>query len=1399
MKGVYMSSINWNKFQEKFGNSCHNEFESMARMIFKIKELNNPNITLNQLSNQAGIEVEPIEYGKDKISFQAKFFTNQVNYDDIVDSISKIIKYYENRLTKVILYCNKKINNSMKYEDAVLKLKSKGIELIPYCDENILDLLKTNEQYRAIRELYFGDIDYSSLIKERCDIFKNNIQRNYINSKFINRDELQALKDNLDKKYIVLHGDANTGKSAIIGDFCNYLENENIEYLPLNFDENYPEGTLSQYSKSLGFNISIDSLIAMKSTKNKMVLIIEQFDAIRWNSRHSGNALTIFYQLIQNLSGIENISIVLVTRTVDLEEVRNIFKKYDSKDENLKEIYVNKISDIKLKEILGNNFSKIQDHTKALLKTIGNIKIFNELSNKIDNICTQADLIKEFFNQKHQQLKLYNCEDEAKRIEEYVVQQQKSKNQLFVAENEIELKYSKETLNKMIEVGIFEKTNNYKIRFSHQCLYDYLLASGLYIKYKSGCKINNLIYLYNKSPIENLDVIKQFLEILKNEEDQFCHILDEILFNNHICFLFKKLALSEFTAFNYKSKQQVNLFYKIINSRFYGKKYIYQLSCNKPYIVETIIDNKLYDKDLSDYDFNQYVSILVTVLNNNEKFENEYLKLINKNQNNMERLSRLVHQIDDFESSQKLFDKKISIIRENPNLFEYHSIDELDSKSPERLLDYIEVVIDIDKPNHMIELIEANKIPITLKKYASVINNKIYNCFCNSKDTYGLQYFYDINCIHLYEKLDWLKDCFHYTLQFVDLETLKKYLNSKINYVIDCALNIIPTLKNGYKILNFIIDTKFITKQNFHLTRNRIHLISNCISTFNEKITSKRFKSLENEIINYRVPNWIEFAKERLKQRKIGIYCAFFGEEQKILLSSLNFEKLNIATKDFLLFLKRRFIKPEMYPLDYKEGVSECRTVVSCINDKKLSKQQWIKILTNNKTGKKERFSTTVDKNGNFVSSDIHSICSTLFTYANKNKEMFIDILQNYKLRQDFIPTILEALAINNKSENKSQNEQILNVFKTYFDLQDEYITNSFLRFIRETFIIDEWIIDKLIILAKIPASNRMTCVNEKNEYSKLWQEHFENNQTLSIYILMNYLLKLNKRPVWLKDLIEICNTNDNKMLKLSELELYYGCLNFDKLFAQTQIFNLLNQYPWLAEDNLFFNMSDYCIIEKSCKKSFVKFYQHHKNCFTSKILEKYLGRFIYYYVLYGYYKKEVITILKQQCDNEINIVMVLFDLIESCFIYNNECKNPLKLDQSRRLIIVLKCILNHCKRVSESLMLKAKENIYFFEKYNLLNKLLFLKNNDFMYMHSLLELLKILTPIKQYDSFIFKTFLYQAQNNTNFSYYSIDVLNCLYKLYGEYTTKEKRNKDKCVKIIEKIYKISYTSNLINC
>lgn len=1402
-----MSSINWNTFQAKFGENCHVKFENLARMIFKIKELNDPYINLVQLPNQAGIEVEPVSNGKEKISFQAKFFTLNVDYNNIKESADEIKEHYKDKVDRVILYCNKKLNYyaSKTYANTIQSLKDVGIVLEQFCDENILDLLKTNDKYSFLKEFYFGEKDYSNLIKARCNHFCNSIKRNLINNKFIDREEKKELIKNLDKKYIILHGDANTGKSAIIGSLCEYFESQNMDYLPISLDINYPEKNLLQFSQTLGFSTPLKSLMYIKnqeSKQNNFYLILDQFDAIRWNSFHSVDSLIVCEELIESISKNKNVSVIITTRTVDLGEVRSIINKYNN-DFGVKEIKVSPINEQELKSLVPNNFfEKMNDDTKNLLRTIGNLKIYQEIADDSNNFVSQVDLLTKFFEKKYETLKQIGCDEEARHIEEFIVSKQRERNVLYVTEQEIELNnFRKSTLDKMIEIGILEKTKDKLIKYTHQCLYDFNLAKNLYLEYKDKVPVKSLIKRYNKNALQYLDLIKQFLEILKSENIDYYKVIEEIIFDNKIRYLFKKIALDEFASYGNNSQQEVELFIKIIKSPNYGKKYIYQLAINKPLIVKYLINEKFYQGELLDFDFNQYLSILKSVIENDEIFVKEYLRLIDENSENKERLNRLILEIDDDCSSDILFNKKIEIIRNNHNLVDYPSVEKLDSKYQNRIFEYIKLIIDIDNPRGILEFIQPNKILKTLETYSYDVSSKIYEYFLSSNKTYGLNYSYNVNMFHSYEKLDWLKECFSNTLKYLDKKTLIKYLDCDIGFVVDSVLSIIPEIDNGGELLNYMIESKFITKQNFHYFRNRIHLISKCILCYNSNISTIMHRKLEQEILNYRIPNIIEFAKECLKIRHQGIYKAFFGEEQKILLSSLNQKKLSNNSKEFLRTLNRRFTKLEEYSEDFKEGVTEVHTVVSCIDNKNLSKNQWIRLLTNNKTGRKKVFDTKVDKKGNYVSSDFQAIRQSVFLYANKNKGLFIDILHNNNIREDFIPTILEALATEQQdSKDDSQyNESILKLFEKYFNTNgthDEYVISSFLRFIKSTNLSNEWIINKLIEISKLKLSNTMQYVGEEDEYMNIWQEHFSNNQTIAINLLVNIMYNLNEKPVWLEEILDICRKNEHLILKLSELEILCACINFNKDFAFFNSIKIIENYPLFVQNGYFINLLNNCIKEKNYRKIFNKWIKNNFKNSSLKIKGVIIGRLINYYVHYGFYKTILNKIIKSKEFKTINITPEIFNLLNT--FASSKKSNTLTFYKINRLTKLLNKLIKYNGPISKDILLKIKDNVNFYEEYGILDKILLNKNIHNTSTRNLLNIFKELSPITKYDEIIYKASLNQIKNNAMGFYHINDIISCFYKIYGEYDKNDVKKKEKCIRNIEEIYKILYNIPLTN-
>jgi tetratricopeptide (TPR) repeat protein len=117
--------------------------------------------TMHANPNNAGVESEPVTRASDskRVSYQAKFFENNIDYQQIEDSMKTAVNHYADRLDVIYLYCNKSVTVSCDSYARIEKLLLEdSIELVPFCNQEILDLLvmkQDNATIKNIRKHYF--------------------------------------------------------------------------------------------------------------------------------------------------------------------------------------------------------------------------------------------------------------------------------------------------------------------------------------------------------------------------------------------------------------------------------------------------------------------------------------------------------------------------------------------------------------------------------------------------------------------------------------------------------------------------------------------------------------------------------------------------------------------------------------------------------------------------------------------------------------------------------------------------------------------------------------------------------------------------------------------------------------------------------------------------------------------------------------------------------------------------------------------------------------------------------------------------------------------------------------------------------------------------------------------
>lgn len=149
----------WNIFEAKFSENPTKNFEWFCYLLF-CEEFNQP-YGVPRLYNQPGIETELISVGEDKIGWQAKYFTNRINYDDIKDSIEKTLRIYP-EITKLILYTNKDFGDitagrySKKLKEGVELCNSKKVVFDPRC-ASYFDKIVSDVKYQQITSFFFSN------------------------------------------------------------------------------------------------------------------------------------------------------------------------------------------------------------------------------------------------------------------------------------------------------------------------------------------------------------------------------------------------------------------------------------------------------------------------------------------------------------------------------------------------------------------------------------------------------------------------------------------------------------------------------------------------------------------------------------------------------------------------------------------------------------------------------------------------------------------------------------------------------------------------------------------------------------------------------------------------------------------------------------------------------------------------------------------------------------------------------------------------------------------------------------------------------------------------------------------------------------------------------------------
>ncbi len=902
-------------------------------------------------------------------------------------------------------------------------------------------------------------------IQELQTQFMESIRPLLIGGTPLKRDETGPLiKAIQDQKNVVLSGAAGYGKSGVLYELVEYLQQNNIPYLPIRLDRREPENTSDQFGKKIGLPDCPAFSLAGLAGARQSVLILDQLDAIRWTSAHSNSALDVCKELVRHVQSLQlygtKINVILSCRTFDLEHDPSI-KNWlnDKKEQEFNKVVVKELAVNKLKDIIGPPFEQMTAKEKSLLACPQNLSIWAELkqAGNVPSFQTGVGLMREFW--KNRRLKLDReagiTPGQLDNVLSALIDYAETHGRISVPIRVASLWPN--IIEALCSYGILQE-NSGQISFCHQRYLDYLIAERLLNQIDAGSG-DILVWLgiKEKQSLFRREQLRQALVIMSEESPQkFLQSAKQILESTQVRFHIKHLVL-EIIGFQEKVSDEIgnycldllgDVFWQMhILETVFGGHHAYITYLLEKRIISQWLESG--DPEKIDYALRLLQSVAEIIPDCVVEALESY---IDKGNEWPDRMLKTIcwNAVDD---SERMFQLRLKLVRQCI------------------VRDFIDwKALCLEFPLRAIQLIEAVASTWNINDDPRSSKNRMEQWY--DQDEKGLQgavskfpfetwdYFMPhisrLTAVEAGEDKGylekWRKDRFERHAQtnikrgIVDLTIIAGQCLAKSNA--DALIEKLRLLENNSSlIIQEIIIESYRELPNSHadvgikwllndVARFRIGYdyhepewqpAMNLIKALSSYCSDSLFKELEEVILNYHSSDEKELAKYYLGSWRKGYFGHYWGEAQYFLLQSLDSQRINPKTADLIKTLRRKFYPEDRY---FNRHRMSGGMVGSKLDPslERISDRAWLNIISNNKIKDEHGHNWIQVDPEHVLESSIRQFSCSLERIAKRYPERFARLSLQFPdtINPAYVSAILDGCTSKTPDANIPENEKSL-------------------------------------------------------------------------------------------------------------------------------------------------------------------------------------------------------------------------------------------------------------------------------------------------------------------------------------------------------------------------------------
>ncbi|WP_280300753.1 hypothetical protein [Nocardia abscessus] len=176
---------------------------------------------------------------------------------------------------------------------------------------------------RFIERLLAGDDTVRRMLHRTLERHQRRVQHAKPSFGFVPRSEAQAIIDKLDDvdspQIVVVDGPAGYGKSAVVAEIASTLDQRGWFVAVARMDTGTAMPTSDHLGEQMGLSESPSVLLAGVADGLRGLLVVDQLDAVSYFSGRMPDSFDAVDEIRDELQRVPNLKLLLVVRTVDLE------------------------------------------------------------------------------------------------------------------------------------------------------------------------------------------------------------------------------------------------------------------------------------------------------------------------------------------------------------------------------------------------------------------------------------------------------------------------------------------------------------------------------------------------------------------------------------------------------------------------------------------------------------------------------------------------------------------------------------------------------------------------------------------------------------------------------------------------------------------------------------------------------------------------------------------------------------------------------------------------------------------------------------------------------------------------------------------------------------------------